>query len=110
MHVRSRLPPFTPPSFLTSSLRIRLQLSHPSASERLNVTIFPASPSGRLTQHVGTSGAYEDSLAGVVLPLTNLSPGKYWVVPSTYKSGVEAEFRLVCYFSTAGVEAVEKRG
>ena len=74
----------------------------------MNVTIFSASPSGKLAQHVATSGPYDDSLAGVVVPLTNLSPGKYWVVPSTYKSGVEGDFRLICYFSAAGVEVVER--
>ncbi|KAJ3506469.1 hypothetical protein NMY22_g17242 [Coprinellus aureogranulatus] len=88
---------------------IRLQLTHPSQSERLNVTLFSASPSGKLTQHVATSGPYSDALAGVVIPQTTLSPGRYWVVPSTYKAGVEAEFRLVCYFSSKGVEVGEKR-
>ncbi|KAF6747364.1 hypothetical protein DFP72DRAFT_1075405 [Ephemerocybe angulata] len=84
---------------------IRLQLVHPSATAtRLNLTIYPSAPgSTKQAKHIATSGAYDDSLAGVVVPQTTLSPGKYLVVPSTYKPGVEAEFRMLCYFSTAGV-------
>jgi hypothetical protein len=73
----------------------------------LNVTIYPAA-SSTTASHIATSGAYDDSLAGVVVPRTMLRPGKYWVVPSTYKPGVEAEFSLICYFSVKDVKIVER--
>lgn len=84
---------------------IRLQLVQPSTTAtRLNVAIYPAASSSAVQDPVASSGAYDDSLAGVVIPQTTLRPGKYYVVPSMHKPGVEAEFRLICYFSSAGVK------
>lgn len=56
------------------------------------------------TGPVATSGAYSETLAGVVTPLVTLAKGMYEVVPSTYSPGVQTEFRLVVYSSVSGIE------
>ena len=51
-----------------------------------------------------TSGPYDDSLVGVVTPVVTLLPGRYCVVPSAFRVGVCAEFRLVVWYSVGGVK------
>ncbi|TFK74616.1 cysteine proteinase [Pluteus cervinus] len=78
---------------------VRLQIAGRTTSVPLNVAIYPANTldSDRAT---ATSGSYDDSISGVVIPKAVLSPGKYWIVPSTYNPGVEASFQLLLYTST----------
>ena len=88
-------------------LRFRLQLAAPSPSTALNLTVFnPPAGAGALGRHVATSGPYSDAIAGVVIETLSLQPGRYLVVPSTYKAGVQAAFRLVMYSSASGVQIV----
>ena len=89
-------------SLLITPPRIRLQLVRPSATS-LNVTLFPASNGGSLGPHILTSGPYSDAISGVATPLVSLAPGKYQLIPSTYKPGVQAPFRLIVYSTSAGV-------
>lgn len=100
-----------PPS--AAQLRFRLQLAAPSPSIALNLTVFnsPAAKgkgkgAGALGRHVATSGPYSDAIAGVVIEQLALQPGRYLVVPSTYKAGARAAFRLIVYSSVAGVQVV----
>jgi calpain-7 len=51
-----------------------------------------------------TSGAYDDTVAGVATPQITLAAGTYYVVPSTYSSGHEAGFKLIVYSSVSGVK------
>ena len=87
-------------------MRFRLQLAAPSPSLALNLTLFnpPAGAGAALGRHVATSGPYSDAIAGVVIEPRALQPGRYLVVPSTYKAGAEAAFRLIMYSSVAGVQ------
>lgn len=77
--------------------------------------MYPGSKDGVATslerqKHVTTSGAYDDSIAGVATQPTTLSTGKYYVVPSTYNPGVELGFRMIVYSNVAGftVQEVER--
>ena len=85
--------------------RIRLQLLQPSTSISLNVTVYPQSITTSLNQHrhVLTSGAYDDTIAGVATPQISVAAGKYYVVPSTYNPGAEVGFKLIVYSSIAGL-------
>ncbi|KAK7057703.1 calpain catalytic domain-containing protein [Favolaschia claudopus] len=94
-----------------SEVKIRLQLLRPKALAALNLTLFPAPEpsSGRaLGRHISTSGAYDDSVAGVAIPQIALAVGRYWVVPSTYAPGVLHEFQIVVYSTSARVVIVER--
>jgi calpain-7 len=85
--------------------RIRLQLLQPSTSIALNVTVYSQyiTPSLNQQRHVATSGAYDDTIAGVATPQISVAAGKYYVVPSTYNPGTEVGFKLIVYSSTAGL-------
>ncbi|KAF8150505.1 hypothetical protein K438DRAFT_1865522 [Mycena galopus ATCC 62051] len=94
-----------------TELKIRLQLLRPKAPAALNLTLFPApgaGASGALGSHVATSGAYDDSVAGVATPQIALGVGKYWAVPSTYAPGVMSAFQLVVYSTAARVSVAER--
>lgn len=92
----------TPPCFF----RVRLKLAEPSPSIALNVTIFNTSTSttSTLGRHIATSGPYSDAISGVFIEKVSLQPGKYLVVPSTYKPGVLADFKLIVYSTVSGVQ------
>ncbi|EEB93679.1 hypothetical protein MPER_07629 [Moniliophthora perniciosa FA553] len=90
-----------------AKLQIRLQLDKPQTSTSMNVTIYPASQGITPDRHISTSGGYDDALPGVITPMTILSKGRYWIVPSTYNPGVQASFKLIVY-STVSVEPVQQ--
>ncbi|KAI1791151.1 hypothetical protein LXA43DRAFT_1082820 [Ganoderma leucocontextum] len=95
------------PSPSAAQLRFRLQLAAPSPSIALNLTVFnPPAGAGALGRHVATSGPYSDAISGVVIETLSLQPGRYLVVPSTYKAGVQAAFRLIMYSTASGVQIV----
>lgn len=72
----------------------RLTLAAASGSPS-NVTIFWRETGGRLGDQVATSGPYSDARYGVHLPVTNLIPGVYVVVVSTFAAGsVGGKFEL----------------
>jgi calpain-7 len=50
-----------------------------------------------------TSGAYDDTIAGVATAQITFGAGTYFVVPSTYSPGHEAEYKLLVYSSASGV-------
>jgi len=86
--------------------RIRLQLLQPSPAVALNVTVFAkmGSEGESLAQKsVLTSGAYDDTVAGVATPQITLGAGTFYVVPSTYSPGHEAGYKLIVYSSVSGV-------
>ncbi|KAJ7350713.1 hypothetical protein DFH08DRAFT_115762 [Mycena albidolilacea] len=94
-----------------TELKIRLQLLRPKSPAALNLTLFPApaaGTSGALGRHIATSGAYDDSVAGVATPQIALGVGKYWAVPSTYAPGVLNAFQLVVYSTAARVNVAER--
>ncbi|KAJ7935279.1 hypothetical protein B0H13DRAFT_2304939 [Mycena leptocephala] len=93
-----------------TEIKIRLQLVRPRAPAALNLTLFPAPAAGTsaLGRHLATSGAYDDSVAGVATPQIALGVGKYWAVPSTYAPGVLGAFQLVVYSTTARVNVAER--
>jgi calpain-7 len=93
---------------LTTLGRIRLQLIQPSSAVALNVTVFAnvgGDTESSLTQKppVLTSGAYDDTVAGVATAQITLGAGTYHVVPSTYNPGHEAGYKLIVYSSSSGV-------
>ncbi|TBU31057.1 hypothetical protein BD311DRAFT_657405, partial [Dichomitus squalens] len=93
-----------------AQLRFRLQLAEPSPSIALNLTVFNLPiGTGALGRHVATSGPYSDAISGVVIEKLTLQPGKYLVVPSTYKAGVQAAFRLIMYSAVSGVQLVPRK-
>jgi calpain-7 len=76
----------------------------------LNVTLFPGATSGTgLGRHIATSGSYSDALPGVSLPETQLAAGSYVLVPSTFRPGVQARFRIIVYSSVGGLRFVRKQ-
>jgi len=89
----------------STQLKIRLQLLQPSTSIALNVTVYSphATPSLNQQRHILTSGAYDDTIAGVATPQISVAAGKYYVVPSTYNPGTEVGFKLTVYSSIAGL-------
>ncbi|KAH6910301.1 hypothetical protein BKA70DRAFT_1272694 [Coprinopsis sp. MPI-PUGE-AT-0042] len=93
-----------------TQFKARLQLTRKSNSIPLNITIYPATNGSPTTEsltrsrHVATSGPYDDGLAGVATPIVTLTPGKYWAVPSTFRSGVQADFRLLLWYSSQGIK------
>ncbi|KAH7098311.1 cysteine proteinase [Auriculariales sp. MPI-PUGE-AT-0066] len=85
----------------------RLQLATRLANAALNLTVFTYDPKTKtLGREVATSGAYAESLSGALIPETNLPPGRYVLVPSTYATGVRSTFRLVLFSSIATVKPV----
>ena len=93
-------------SLFTQSSRLRLQLAEASPSIALNLTLFdaPTGASGTLGRHIATSGPYSDAISGVLIDKVTLLPGRYLVVPSTYKPGVLASFKLIMYSTVSGVQ------
>ncbi|KDR76346.1 hypothetical protein GALMADRAFT_247750 [Galerina marginata CBS 339.88] len=93
-------------------LMIRLQLLQPSTAIALNVTVYPNFQndieSSLRQSHVATSGAYEDTIAGVATPQATLGTGKYYIVPSTYNPGTETGFRMLIYSSVSGITVTPK--
>ncbi|EJF55966.1 hypothetical protein DICSQDRAFT_175357 [Dichomitus squalens LYAD-421 SS1] len=93
-----------------AQLRFRLQLTEPSPPVALNVTVFNLpTGTGALGRHVATSGPYCDAISGVIIEKLTLQAGKYLVVPSTYKAGVQAAFRLIMYSTVSGVQLVPRK-
>ncbi|KIY50677.1 cysteine proteinase [Fistulina hepatica ATCC 64428] len=80
---------------------IRLQLERPSSATAINVTMFRAEDieANSASEHVATSGGYDNALAGVCIPETAVMTGRYWIVPSTYNPGVQTRFRMLAYTS-----------
>ncbi|KAJ7099454.1 hypothetical protein B0H15DRAFT_771653, partial [Mycena belliarum] len=91
-----------------TELKVRLQLLRPKSTTAVNLTIFPASATGVLGRHLATSGAYDDSIAGVVTPPLSLGVGKYWAIPSTYNPGFQGAFQLIVYSTAARVNVTER--
>jgi len=91
------------------SPRIRLQLSQPSASTPLNISLFLPTKTGSLGELVATSGPYTNSISGVATPHIFLKPGKYQLVPSTYNPGTQVAFQLIIYSTISGVNVAAKK-
>ncbi|KAF8141175.1 hypothetical protein EV363DRAFT_1203663 [Boletus edulis] len=89
-----------------AQLCARLHLTSAAPTAALNLSLFPAPSSAsnvsRLDRPLASSGPYSDTLSGVSIPTRMLSPGKYWLIPSTFTAGVRASFRLAVYCSDAG--------
>ncbi|KAG0708685.1 hypothetical protein DFH29DRAFT_891533 [Suillus ampliporus] len=88
-----------------SEFGARLQLLHRAPGVSTNLSLFPSS-SPNLQRHIASSGPYSDALSGVDIPKRSLAPGKYYLVPSTYHPGVQAQFRLIIYSTISGIEVV----
>ena len=88
--------------------RVRLHNTESSGGIALNVTIYPNSKdditASLKARHIATSGAYDDSIAGVATPQFSLGPGKYYIIPSTYNPGTTAAFRMLVYSSISSVK------
>ncbi|KJA22940.1 hypothetical protein HYPSUDRAFT_138453, partial [Hypholoma sublateritium FD-334 SS-4] len=86
---------------IITSNRIRLHTTQPSGAIALNITIYPNCKDDIIaslkSRHIATSGAYDDSIAGVVTSQFSLGPGKYYIIPSTYNPGTTAAFRMLVY-------------
>ncbi|KAF9485226.1 cysteine proteinase [Pholiota conissans] len=95
----------------TMQLKIRLQTTQTSNAIAINVTIYPVHKDviTSLTRqgHVATSGAYDDSIAGVATPQVTLGAGKYYIVPSTYNPRTIVGFRMLVYSSISGIQVDE---
>ncbi|KAF8905038.1 hypothetical protein CPB84DRAFT_1845125 [Gymnopilus junonius] len=98
----------------TTQLMIRLQLLQPSTPNALNVTVYSNSQNNIKAslgqRHIATSGAYDDTIAGVATPQTTLGVGKYYMVPSTYNPGTQAAFRMVVYSSISNIRVTPVQG
>ncbi|KAF9653758.1 cysteine proteinase [Thelephora ganbajun] len=91
----------------TCQIKIRLQLANgqalPSIVPALNVTVFPHRPGNSpLPAHITTSGPYSDAISGVVTPLVTMKRGEYLIIPSTFKEGIEASFRMEIFCTDVG--------
>ncbi|KAF8554920.1 cysteine proteinase [Imleria badia] len=90
----------------SAQLSARLHLTSAAPTAALNLNLFPASsPASEtpsLDRPLTSSGPYSDALSGVCIPTRMLSPGRYFLVPSTFAAGVHASFRLIVYCSDAG--------
>ncbi|KAG2043833.1 hypothetical protein BDR03DRAFT_995910 [Suillus americanus] len=98
---------YVPPSSKISKLptttySARLQLLARAPGVSTNLSLFPSN----LQRCIASSGPYSDALSGVEIPKRSISPGKYYLVPSTYHAGVHAQFRIVVYSSVSGIEVV----
>ncbi|KAG6381977.1 hypothetical protein JVT61DRAFT_605 [Boletus reticuloceps] len=89
-----------------AQLCARLHLTSAAPTAALNLSLFPAPSSAskipRLDRALASSGPYSDTLSGVSIPTRMLSPGKYWLILSTFTAGVRASFQLAVYCSDAG--------
>ncbi|KAG1878778.1 hypothetical protein F4604DRAFT_1754108 [Suillus subluteus] len=85
-----------------SEFGARLQLLTRAPGVSINLSLFPSN----LQRCIASSGPYSDALSGVDIPKRSISPGKYYLVPSTYHAGVHARFRIVVYSSVSGIEVV----
>ncbi|KAJ8517520.1 hypothetical protein ONZ45_g5319 [Pleurotus djamor] len=94
----------------TTQVKIRLQLDRPAVGVPINVSVYPALTKGLLLHHTATSGAYSDSISGVVTPQTSLIPGKYWIIPSTYSAGISESFKLIVYSSSNNISISQPEG
>ncbi|KAI6007673.1 hypothetical protein F5J12DRAFT_85857 [Pisolithus orientalis] len=92
----------------TAQFGARLHLTSGPQSAPLNLSLFPAVEPLSINCPLASSGPYSDALAGVDIPKRTLRAGKYWLVPSTWVAGIQAEFKLVVYCSDSGC-AVRKR-
>lgn len=86
-----------------SEFGARLQLLSRVPGVSTNLSLFPSS---NLQRCIASSGPYSDALSGVDIPKRSISPGKYYLVPSTYHAGVHAQFRIVVYSGVSGTEVV----
>jgi calpain-7 len=81
---------------------VRLQLATSTTSSiPLNLAIFERGTGNKLGRQIITTGPYSDARSGVVTPPIKLQKGTYILLPSTYKPGVEASFRILVYSSRA---------
>ena len=94
---------------LSTTLKIRLQLTKTSPAIALNVSLFasvstpdPDRDETRMTlgRLVSTSGAYVDSPAGAATAPISLAPGRYLAVVSTFDPGARVQYQMVIYSST----------
>ncbi|KAG1772088.1 hypothetical protein EDD22DRAFT_1021042, partial [Suillus occidentalis] len=88
-----------------SEFGARLQLLARAPGVSTNLSLFPSS-STNFQRCIASSGPYSDALSGVDIPKRSISPGKYYLVPSTYHAGVQAQFRMIVYSTVSGVEVV----
>ncbi|KAG2104085.1 uncharacterized protein F5147DRAFT_704998 [Suillus discolor] len=86
-----------------SEFGARLQLLSRVPGVSTNLSLFPSS---NVQRCIASSGPYSDALSGVDIPKRSISPGRYYLVPSTYHAGVHAQFRIVVYSSVSGTEVV----
>ncbi|KAG1739095.1 uncharacterized protein EDB91DRAFT_1237555 [Suillus paluster] len=86
-----------------SEFGARLQLLHRAPGVSTNLSLFPSS-SSNLQRPITSSGPYSDALSGVDIPKRPLAAGKYYLVPSTYHPGVQAQFRVIIYSTVSGIE------
>ncbi|KAG2347439.1 cysteine proteinase [Suillus weaverae] len=93
----------------TSEFGARLQLLTRAPGVSTNLSLFPSS-SPTLQRCIASSGPYSDALSGVDIPKRGMSPGKYYLVPSTYHAGVCARFRIVVYSGVSGIEIILRSG
>jgi calpain-7 len=87
---------------------VRLQLGEHTSSVPLNVTLF-AGTTSTLGKHIATSGTYSDAMPGVVTPQTSLAAGTYLLVPSTFRQGTEARFRIAVFSTASGISLSRKK-
>lgn len=92
-----------------SEFGARLQLLARAPGVSTNLSLFPSS-SPTLQRCIASSGPYSDALSGVDIAKRGMSPGKYYLVPSTYHPGVCARFRIVVYSGVSGIEVVLRSG
>ncbi|KAG1781967.1 hypothetical protein EV702DRAFT_1192623 [Suillus placidus] len=92
-----------------SEFGARLQLLARAPGVSTNLSLFPSS-SPTLQRCIASSGPYSDALSGVDIAKRGMSPGKYYLVPSTYHAGVVARFRIVVYSGVSGIEVVLRSG
>lgn len=83
-----------------------MQLLRASPMVPINITLFSMDETGGIGPQVLSSGAYSDSIAGVVIPHSAIAAGTYILVPSTYSSGIEIEFQVLLYTTGRGVESL----
>jgi calpain-7 len=74
----------------------------------LNLTVFPG-PTHNLGRHVATSGPYSDALPGVAVPETAITAGTYLLIPSTFRPGAQAHFKIIVYSTVGGVQLSRKQ-
>jgi len=93
---------------LAATVQARLYLPHP-APVPINVTVFKRAQAGGIGEQVATSGPYVEATSGVAVPRTKLAAGVYLVIPSTFESGMFAEWNLdVWADKTCTVELARK--